>query len=157
MIKNNRQRVALITLFSIAITILIGLFFFVRTHPLTPLNGYTSSVDYPLYFPKGLPSGYSFKTDSVALVSSVVSLTITNGTNDIVVTQQNRTKDLDSFRLDGFTEIATSEGTMMIGKTSFALTAIIVTPKTLISITAPGGTDQTVVSVIGKSMTPVKK
>lgn len=122
----------------------------------TPIDRFTEQVPFSLYYPIEMPNGYYHEAESEKYTNGYLFYTVTDGDNVITISEQPKPKQLESFRIDGFSPMAVNVGSMLVGSTNGAPTAIITTTGTLITVTGPKGSDQETVNRIGQNLANVR-
>lgn len=151
---------------SIVILLILGLvsaaggyYYMVYIKPPTALpKNLVNSVDYPVYYPKTLPSTYKYQLGSAHNQSGLFIYNIANGTKGVVVSQQKKpTTNFNPSGLPGFKSVSVSDGTAVIGMSGDVLTVIYVTPTTLINMTAVNNISRDDMITITQNLKAVKK
>ena len=128
--------------------------------PTSPLSAdITSQVNFPIYYPnpKKIPPGYSYVKDSAHIQHSTLFFQIKNQDKTILFSEQSSpATTLGLSSLVGFEAFEAPIGTVYAGQQKTGPTALIQTPKILISITGSADVSQDVVSTIAKALAPLK-
>ena len=127
---------------------------FNKVQSITPLSGYSKS--YSLYYPKPMPSGLYYKFNSVRDLEDQITYELIGPSGGVVLTQQAKPAQLSSFKLDGFSQVSTPNGTMYLGLIGDRVTGIVSTQGTLITITAQKDFGLDRVTVIANQLVKVK-
>jgi hypothetical protein len=114
--------------------IVIGLLTLQSKQSSTPIDIYKNGIEYSLYYPNELPEGFVYKQDSANATNGLVIFTLAKGSSEIVITQQKGPSETIDFRIDGFSPATSNIGTMLVGLTQGAPTAIIRSRDTLITL-----------------------
>ena len=133
--KTSKKAIYAGLIAGIAIAVGLSILFSLKTLGNTPLTGVNPG--YALYYPAKMPEGYSLKEGSLQQTPERVLYQLIGAGGDIQVSQQPKPDQLDSFNLDGFSQVSTSIGTMYLGLVSENVTAIVSAYDTLLIVTAP--------------------
>lgn len=114
----------------------LGVFLIKKESPLVHAK---KNVEFLLYEPSNLPKDYTLDKNSVRVTNSIVffELKTRYGKDTVWVSQQQKPNNMESFRIDGFTNSSSSIGSILIGKNGDQSSAIISTPTTLITLNGP--------------------
>lgn len=133
--KNRRKHyVTALILVVLLVGIVIGLLTLQSKQSSTPIDIYKNGIEYSLYYPNELPEGFVYKQDSANATNGLVIFTLAKGSSEIVITQQKGPSETIDFRIDGFSPATSNIGTMLVGLTQGAPTAIIRSRDTLITL-----------------------
>ena len=120
-----------------------------------------AQVDFPVYFPSPMPSGYTLKADSAGGDNNTVYYTLTDGTDKtaITVTIQATPAKFDASQLIGKNPIPTSispVGTLYNLSTGGSSKYMLTTGKTLLFITSPKEIDGKVIDTITSNLAEIR-
>jgi len=121
----------------------------------TPLpQDSVSSLNYQVYYPSHIPSGYRYKTGSATSHNGLLFFKFNNGKKVITVTEQAAPpKSLDVIKiLGGYTSLSLSIGKAGVGASVGRPAVIIITDTTLINITSSQGVTKDQVIAIAQKM-----
>ncbi len=141
---NLLKRTLTISLITVLIiTIASATLFVIRSRAShTPLDKYKEALDFSLYYPSPLPTGYKLKDGSIKLYNNILFYSLEKAESSVDITLQKNLQDNKSIsRIDGFTAANINAGTMYTGSAAGNSVAIINAGKTLISISTTGDVD----------------
>lgn len=129
-----------------------SVFLFLQTRHTTPLTKTQSRVGFTLFYPKPAPEGYQPVKNSVSVSGETVIAQLSNGADTVTVTQQPKPRNADELKIDGFTNVTTSIGTMALGTAEDRSTGIITSAQSIITISA---NNKAAVTAIAQALKPV--
>ena len=121
----------------------------------TPLpTDAVSSLNFEVYYPSRIPSGYSYKKNSATSHNGVLFFKFVNGKKIITVTEQAvPPKSLDVYKIaGGYTALKISIGKAGLGTSVGWPSVIIITDSTLINITSSQGVTKDQVIAVAQKM-----
>jgi len=131
----------------------------VRVHspPPGPLPAnVVSSVNFRLYYPATLPSGYVLVPGSAKTEHGIVFYTLQNGNNKITISEQplpQHPPDLKS--ISGFNVLTGDSGSIAFGTTDGSPAAILLTGNALVALNSTTSTPTTDVVKVAQKMRPL--
>ena len=101
----------------------------------------TSNVSFPVYYPKPMPSGYTYKRGSTKLENRILSFSLQNGSKTITISEQATPPNPpDLSNLPGFKRLDVPNGYGAIGKSVGLNVAVLLTDTTLVTLNTTSGT-----------------
>jgi hypothetical protein len=100
------------------------------------------AVNYPIYYPSSLPSGYQLDKTSVTFQSNILSYKLVNNNKNITITEQaspSPPPDLQLLIKAGYSKVETPLGLSVLGTHNGITVATLLTSTTLINLTADKG------------------
>ncbi len=98
--------------------------------------------DFPLLYPKKTSPEFPLQSESISSTSGLVSSLYKSGNNTIVVIQQKKSDNLDSNILSGSKDVNVSKGKAYVTELGDKPRGIIITDKTMVSISGSGDTNE---------------
>lgn len=153
--------IAIGVLIVVALGSLAGWFLLKSTADSPLPQSITSEVNFPLYYPKTLPKGYSLKNESVTGSTKTVYYTLVNGMSeqDITVTIQATPGSFDASKIIGSNPIPTTilpVGTLYNLSTGETSSYMLNTGKSLIFLTSPSILEGSTISSLCESLTEIQ-
>lgn len=97
-------------------------------------------VNYDLYFPAPMPTGYTYMKDTATFQIGQVFFKFANGQKRVTVNEQPLTDpEPDLSKLEGYTQFRSPVGPAAIGMEITEPTAVVLTPTTIITMHCIGG------------------
>ncbi|MFZ1249606.1 MAG: hypothetical protein WAQ24_04795 [Candidatus Saccharimonadales bacterium] len=122
-----------------------------------PLNKYAKTLQFQLYYPRSLPNDYKIDETSITVSNDILNYTIQSPNGAVQCTQQAAPDSLASYRIDGFSPVATPIGSMLVGTAAGGSTAIIKTPSTLITLRATNNKAEAAIMQIAQALQPLQQ
>jgi len=146
----------------VAVVIAIGtVLLFSKTSPNPPLPvTLLARIQYKVYFPDPLPSGYSLDNRSVSYQNGVLFYALKNAetSNNINVSQQQKPQqNLMLSSIVGLNPFKVSLGTAYVGAQSNTQVGILVTDTTLVNVSGVSDTPASAISGLMKNLKPVPR
>lgn len=115
-----------------------------------------ANLTYDVYYPRSLPSQYSFKPESASLDLGILFFKISWQDKEILFIQQPRPEsDLGLQTAVGLDKIDTPLGLAYVGKNNASPIAVLATDKTLINITGTSDVPADVINGIVKNLVKI--
>lgn len=111
------------------------------------------SVNFPLYYPSKLPTGYVFKKNSAKTDNNIIFYTLRGSSDEISISEQSvpiHPPDLKS--LPGFNNFSSPAGTVAVGTVNGSPVAILLTDHSLVTIAGSKNTSIDTVTKLAESM-----
>lgn len=100
----------------------------------------TRQVNYDLYFPSPMPSGYTYMKDTATFQIGQVYYKFANGKKRVTVTEQPMPSNKPDLSLmSGLTQFKSPVGTAAVGTELGESTAVVLTPTTVVTMHSVGG------------------
>lgn len=147
--KKSHKKLYISLFIILGMALVCGVFLAINK-PQNPLEPYVKKAAFSLYYPTTLPDGFVLKNDSVSFQNDILFYTIASQSGAVTVTQQSAPNQ--NLRIDGYTSVTTPIGTMLIGINASNPTAIITTPKTLITLKANQTVAKEILAVVAQSL-----
>lgn len=157
--KHPRRKYVLITVACLlAAGVIAGGYWIVvhddSTSKAHPLSSILASVPHPVYVPSQLPDGFAYKPGSVSRQDGVLFYTLEFAKKSIVIVQQPLPdNDIGISSVKGFSRVDADVGEAYVGKNGEAPTAVVLTEKTLVNITATPDISSDVINGIVRNLT----
>ena len=152
--KSNKRLVAVLIVSSILIVGLGTLFFKLsRSTALQVPAHIAGSLNYRIYYPTNVTTGYQYQADSAKIRTTILFFTLSNGSKRIFITEQaipNAAISLSS--LPQHTNISVPIGQAVIGTGLGNPSVVIMTPSTLIELTSNKDVTKTDIISIAQAM-----
>lgn len=155
--SNKIKLLVLLSAGAITCLIVMGFVFIYKVDPSTPLDEYSKTSTHTLYYPTELPSDYTYVEDSVNVDNGITTYRLKSPEGEAVITLQQGPDESVQFNIDGFSPSASNIGSMLVGKTQGAPTAIIRAGSTLITIKGSPAASQGFVSKIAYALKELPK
>lgn len=154
-VKKSRRKLILLGV-AVLVAIIVGAgaeLLFIKKDPGPVPKNVSQSVNFPLYYPSALPSGYQLEKNTFSVQNDMVFYHLINGDSTIVISEQaSPPNPLDLKSAPGFGEVPSAAGQAAAGMVSGTPVAIVVTEKTMINIQGSKNTSRDLVAKLAQSM-----
>jgi hypothetical protein len=150
----------LIAIIILCLIILVSIIFLLKSRHKTALPfpaQIAGSLNYPVYYPSEVTTGYSYQPGSANIKATILFFTLTNGAKSIFVTEQS--VPLSAINLNGLpkhSDISVPIGQAILGTGLGKPSIIIITASTLIELTSNKGVTKSDIIQIARAMAPQK-
>ena len=142
-------------IFIMFILFIVGASNYLNNKNISPIKVFTGQLQFTLYYPTPLPEGVIYTEGSANITHGVLFYQLQTPKGAITISQQASPKQLQNYKIDGFNEVATPNGTMLLGSAQNSPTAILTTADSLINIKGTSASSLLEVSNIGQSLRKV--
>jgi hypothetical protein len=148
----------LIAFIAIVLFVSFGIgYYYLHNKPPTSVSflpaSIVNSVNFPVYLPSKIPTGYDYEVDSANIRNGILFYKITSGAKIITITEQSKpSKSIDLNAIPSYASLTVLAGKAAIGISVGNPAAIIMTPSTLVTINSTKGTLKDTVVTIAQSM-----